>query len=111
MSTTASIPFPETPERRAAIAEQIKRATGLDEAVLERLVRSFYDRARGDPVLGHLFNHVQDWEQHVATITTFWSSIALMSGRYHGQPLAAHFPLGLAPAHFQRWLHLFEETA
>src|SRR3954447_20828023 len=111
MPTTASIPFPETAERRAAIAQQIKAATGLDEGTLERLVRAFYDRARRDEVIGDLFQHVQDWDQHIATITTFWSSVALMSGRYHGQPLAAHVPLELASPHFDRWLLLFEQTA
>ncbi|MBV8913122.1 MAG: group III truncated hemoglobin [Acetobacteraceae bacterium] len=111
MSSTASIPFPETPERRAEIARQIEAETGLNEAVLERLVRRFYDRARRDEVIGHLFDVVEDWEGHIAQITAFWSSVALMSGRYHGQPLAAHFPLGVTAPDFARWLTLFEQTA
>jgi hemoglobin len=78
---------------------------------LERLVRSFYARARHDEVIGHLFDGVRDWEKHIAKITTFWSSVGLLTGRYHGQPLAAHFPLPLQPTHFARWLVLFEKTA
>lgn len=108
---TPSVPYPETPERRQAITEEIRRATGLDDAGLERLVRAFYRRARHDPLIGHLFDHVQNWERHISTITEFWSSVALMSGRYHGQPLRAHIPLGLTPPHFERWLELFEQTA
>ncbi len=107
----SSVVFPESAERRAAITREIQAATGLDEAVLERLVRGFYITARQDEVIGHLFDHVGDWEKHIAKITTFWSSVALLTGRYHGQPLAAHFPLPLEPVHFARWLMLFEHTA
>lgn len=103
--------IPETQERRAALSREIGIATGLDDAVLERLVRAFYSAAREDAMLGPLFDRVHDWEAHIAKITTFWSSVALMTGRYHGQPLAAHVPLQLQPQHFGRWLALFEETA
>ena len=41
----------------------------------------------------------------------FWSSVALMSGRYHGTPMAKHMPLPVDADHFDRWLTLFEETA
>ena len=107
----ASVPIPESAERRAALAGEIAAATGLDDATLERLVRAFYGAAREDAVLGPVFAQVEDWETHIATITAFWSSVALMSGRYHGQPMAAHLPLGLDPQHFDRWLALFERTA
>jgi hemoglobin len=111
MTMRASIPFPENAERRAAISRSIQAETGLDEAVLERLVRVFYAAARRDAVLGPAFEGVEDWEKHIAKITTFWSSVALMTGGYHGQPLAAHFPLQLQPRHFVRWLALFEAIA
>lgn len=105
-----SIAFPETPERRAELTRQIQAATGLDEPLLERVVRAFYGAARQDPVIGHLFDDVQDWEAHIARITAFWSSVALMSGRYHGNPMAPHLKLPLEPSHFARWLTLFEQT-
>lgn len=106
-----SAPIPETPERRAEITQSIRAATGLDETVLERLVREFYGAAREDTLLGPVFARVENWEAHIARICTFWSSVALMTGRYHGQPMAAHLPLPLEPAHFARWLELFEQTA
>src|SRR6478735_4409780 len=95
MVNPPSVPIPENAERRAAITRDIQAATGLDEAVLERLVRTFYATARQDEVIGHLFNGVHDWEAHIARITTFWSSVGLLTGSYHGQPLAAHLPLPL----------------
>ena len=110
MTSIPSGPIPETAQRRAAIARDIQAATGLDEAVLERLVRTFYEAARRDEIIGHLFDGVHDWDKHIARITTFWSSVALLTGRYHGQPLPVHFPLGLEPSHFARWLDLFEKT-
>lgn len=111
MALTASIPFPENPERRAEATRRVQAATGLDRDVLERLVRTFYDRARRDPVIGAKFDGVHDWERHIARITTFWTSVTLLTGEYHGQPLPPHVPLGLRGAHFQAWLALFERTA
>lgn len=104
-------PNPTRPEGRAALSWEIRAATGLDEAVLERLVRAFYDRARGDGLIGHLFDGVTDWDHHVARITSFWASAVLYAGTYQGQPLPPHFRLGVQPEHFARWLVLFEQTA
>ncbi len=111
MTDVPSLPIPENAARRDAITRAIQDATGLDDAALERLVRAFYARARRDAVIGHLFDGVHDWEGHIERIATFWSSVALLTGRYHGQPLSAHVSLGLKRAHFVRWLELFEETA
>ena len=86
-------------------------SAALDIATLERLLRAFYATAREDEVIGRLFDKVHDWEAHIARITRFWSSVALMSGSYHGQPMAAHIPLDLHTTHFARWLALFEATA
>lgn len=85
-------------------------AAGLDEAVLEQVVRRFYATARQDALIGPKFDHVTDWEHHIARICAFWSSVALRTGRYDGQPMRAHMPLGLEAAHFQRWLMLFRQT-
>ena len=86
-------------------------SSSLDEVTLKQLVRAFYANAREDALIGPLFDRVHDWETHIARITAFWSSVALMSGTYHGQPMATHIPLDLNNAHFARWLTLFEKTA
>jgi len=41
----------------------------------------------------------------------FWSSVALTSRRYYGQPMAAHLPLPIDTPHFNRWLELFVVAA
>jgi hemoglobin len=98
--------------RRDAIIADITQQTGIDEALIERLVRRFYDKVRRDPELGPIFEaRIDDWEPHLQRMFAFWSSLALMSGRYHGEPMAKHLPLPVDAAQFDRWLSLFEETA
>jgi hemoglobin len=98
--------------RRAAIIAQIQADTGIDEPMIERLIRRFYARVRDDNILGPIFAaKISDWESHLQKMFAFWSSVALMSGRYHGQPMALHLPLPIDDGHFDRWLALFYETA
>jgi hemoglobin len=98
--------------RRAAITALIQAETGIDDAMIERLVRGFYARIREDAVLAPIFaSKIEDWEPHLQKMFAFWSSVVLMSGRYHGQPMAKHLPLPVDARHFDRWLALFEQTA
>jgi hemoglobin len=102
----------ELASRRARAIEDITTRTGIDEAMIERLVRAFYARVQADPLLAPIFAaRIVDWEPHLARMCAFWSSVALMSGRYHGQPFQAHMSLPVDETHFTRWLALFENTA
>lgn len=99
-------------ERRERITGEIISQTGIDEAAIERLVRQFYAEVRRDPVLGPIFDaRIMDWDPHLQQMCAFWSSVMLMSGRYHGNPMVKHLPLPIDAAHFDRWLALFEETS
>ncbi len=103
---------PEAGSGRAALIRQIQERTGIDEPMIERLVRTFYGAAREDELLGPVFAaHVEDWEVHIERMCRFWSSVALMSGTYHGQPMQKHQPLPVQGEHFGRWLALFGEAA
>lgn len=96
------------PEATRALMEQ----TGLDEAALTELVHRFYGKIRQDPTLGPIFAmRITDWEPHLARMVDFWSSVALMTGRYHGAPVPAHIGLPVTWTHFEHWLALFRETA
>ena len=100
------------PERRARITAELMDKTGIDEPMIERLVRKFYDRIQAEPVLGPIFaSKIDDWEHHIQKLCAFWSSVALMTGRYHGQPMRVHLGLPVDRSHFDRWLGLFEKTA
>lgn len=102
----------ELAERRAQIVADIMATTGIDDDLIARLVDTFYARVRADAVLGPIFEtHVTDWETHLSQMRMFWSSVALMSGRYHGRPMPKHMNLPIDARHFDHWLHLFETVA
>lgn len=102
----------EVRQRRERARAEIVARTGIDDAMIRTLVHRFYARVREDELLSPVFAaRVADWDAHLARMCAFWSSVALMSGIYHGQPMEKHLPLPVGGAHFDRWLALFEETA
>ena len=115
-----TLPIPEdlvraepapSPSVRAHLAPGL--AAGVTEPLIVELVRAFYAKVRRDPVLGPIFNReVEDWDEHLAKLTNFWSSVMLMTGRFKGRPMAAHAALAdITPEHFAHWLAMFAETA
>ena len=86
----------------------------VSEEDIAVLVPTFYDRVRKDPLLGPIFDGaISDWPHHLAKLKDFWSSVMLTSGRYKGQPMAAHVrhERHMSPAAFERWLKLWCETS
>jgi hemoglobin len=89
-----------------------QKETGIDEPMIETLIRAFYARVQKDALLAPIFeSRISDWEPHLDNMFAFWSSLTLQSGRYHGQPMVKHMPLIVDGRHFDRWLALFERTA
>jgi len=89
-------------------------ANAVTEAQLSMLVDLFYARVREDAMLGPIFNNaIADWPEHLEKLTAFWSSVMLTSGRYKGNPMAAHLKHreAIRPEMFERWLELWRETA
>ena len=102
----------DTAARRAKITAEITEKTGITDEMIDTLVRRFYTYVRSDDVLGPVFEaRILEWEPHLARMRAFWSSVALMTGRYHGRPMEAHLPLPVDAAHFDVWLQIFEKTA
>ncbi|MGV4858627.1 group III truncated hemoglobin, partial [Acetobacter senegalensis] len=63
----------------------------LNEDGLATLVDAFYTRVRADPKLGPIFEDaVTNCPVHLQTLTPFWSSVMLGTGRYQGQPVPPH---------------------
>lgn len=87
-------------------------SAGINEPMIRTLVHAFYARVRIDPLLGPIFNRViPNWDVHLEKLCAFWSSVTLMTGRYKGTPMQAHAALPeITPAHFERWLALFQDT-
>ncbi len=98
--------------RREAAADAIRLATGIDEALIDRLVEGFYQRVRTDALIGPIFaERIDDWGPHLVQMKLFWSSVALSTGVYQGRPMPKHLPLPIDAHHFDRWLELFRQTA
>ena len=85
----------------------------VSEETIRRQVHTFYARVRQDEVLGPVFNDaIDDWDEHLAKLYDFWSSVLLATGRFRGSPMAAHARRpAIQDEHFPRWLDLFERTA
>lgn len=98
--------------KREAVSAMIVDVSGVNETMIDALVRRFYAMVRDDAVLGPIFDEkIADWEPHLERMTRFWSSVVLMSGAYHGRPMEKHLPLPIDAAHFDRWLCLFDAAA
>lgn len=109
---TAAVGSENITSSRPAATAALMAQTGLDEEVLRTLVHGFYGKVRDDAVLGPIFaERITDWGPHLERMVAFWSSVALMTGTYHGRPVPAHMGLPVNWAHFERWLALFRETA
>jgi len=76
------------------------------------MVNAFYAKVQKDAFIGPIFNErIQDnWETHLEKMYTFWQSVLFHDGSYHGRPFPPHASLGLKPAHFERWLELFNQN-
>ncbi len=83
---------------------------------IEQLVRSFYDKATKDSIIGHYFTQVIpiDWSHHIPTIVSFWENMLFKTGAYKGGMLFKHMNLNYLSAfrteHFDRWLMLWVEA-
>ena len=87
-----------------------------NRADIEQLVNTFYNKVRGDEVIGYLFNEVANvnWEHHLPRMYDFWENIIFQTAGFKGNPMAAHVQLhqksSLSKEHFDRWQQLFFAT-
>jgi len=87
----------------------------LDRPALAVLVDVFYHQVRRDPLLGPVFAGMiadGEWDHHKQRMVSFWSTAMLKAKEFRGNVFGKHQAMPqLTPAHFARWLALFEETA
>jgi hemoglobin len=85
-------------------------------AEVQRLVDTFYDGARKDPVLGPVFNKIigDDWSSHLPVMYSFWDSVVFGLGGYKGQAVAKHIDIDrqipLEAEHFRHWITRWNAT-
>ena len=85
----------------------------INEEQLQVLIPRFYARVCDDMLIGPVFNAaIGDWHHHLEKLVAFWSSVMLTSGRYKGNPVAAHLKHlpTITPPMFDRWLALWSEV-
>lgn len=87
----------------------------LERPSLVILVDAFYGQVRSDTLLGPVFAEViadADWDHHKERMVAFWSTAMLGAREFRGNVYGKHQAMPqLTPAHFARWLMLFEATA
>ena len=80
------------------------------------LVRTFYETAFRDPLIGRIFTDVarMDLDHHLPIMGDFWESVLFQAGGYHRNALALHSAVNakhpLTAEHFDRWLLLWNAT-
>ena len=80
------------------------------------LVRTFYETAFQDPLIGPIFTEVahMDLDHHLPIMGDFWESVLFQAGGYHRNAMALHSALNtkhpLTAEHFDRWLLLWTTT-
>lgn len=85
----------------------------ITEAQIAALIPRFYDRVRSDVLIGPVFaGAIDNWPPHLEKLIAFWSSVMLTSGRYKGNPMAAHLKhlATITPPMFDRWLALWAQV-
>ena len=85
----------------------------ITEAEIAALIPRFYDKVRADALIGPVFaGAIDDWPPHLEKLMAFWSSVMLTSGRYKGNPMAAHMKhlATITPPMFDRWLALWAQV-
>lgn len=96
-----------------------RRAPSVDlsgRADIDRLVRTFYERALADPELAPVFEvlAIVGLDEHLIVVGDFWEQILFRTTRYDGSFLRVHRALhahhGLTMARFARWLELWAEA-
>lgn len=58
-----------------------------------KLVSTFYDKIRKDPLLGPIFNKAiaeDEWPAHLEKLTDFWETNLFGIAKFKGNPMEAH---------------------
>jgi hemoglobin len=64
--------FRSAEERRATVAALTQKETGIDETMIETLIRAFYARVRQDALFAPIFElRISDWEPHLDNMFAF----------------------------------------
>lgn len=78
------------------------------------VVDAFYQKAKIDILIGYHFRNIQDFDEHIPRIATFWELQLLGKASRPINPpfdvMKVHIPLGIKRGELGRWLLLFRQT-
>lgn len=81
---------------------------------IQKVVASFYDKAKVDVLIGYHFRNILDFDEHIPRIASFWELQLLgKSSRPINEAfdvMKVHIPLGIKRGELGRWLVLFRKT-
>lgn len=79
-----------------------------------KVVDSFYQKAKTDILIGYHFRVIEDFDEHIPRIASFWELQLLgKSSRPISKPFDVqniHLPMGIKYGELGRWLLLFRKT-
>ena len=77
---------------------------------IHAVIDDFYRRVAADPEIGHYFERIEDFPDHVNRIADFW--YMNLGGRLEHPPtidmVGTHAPLNLTEADLAVWMHHFK---
>jgi truncated hemoglobin YjbI len=81
---------------------------------IKNIVTCFYDKAKSDILIGYHFRHIEDFDEHIPRIISFWEiqllgkSLSPVENNF--DVLNIHVPLHIKRGELGRWLILLKET-
>jgi hemoglobin len=89
--------------------------SGLTAPLVRNVVVRFYEKVRGDAVLGPIFEEAigYEWDAHIERIIQFWLTATRLGRGYDGRNfMPAHLKhRSIRVEHIPRWLELFRRIA
>ena len=81
---------------------------------IKNVIEHFYLKARTDILIGYHFRHIENFDEHIPRIISFWE-IQLLGQSLRPletsfDVLKVHIPLGIKPGELGRWLVLMKKT-
>ncbi len=81
---------------------------------IKDIVTSFYDKAKSDILIGYHFRNIENFDEHIPRIISFWE-IQLLGKSLNPiennfDVLNIHVPLHIKRGELGRWLILLKET-
>ena len=91
-----------------------------EKNLIDNIINDFYEKAKGDFLIGYHFRHIKNFDDHIPKIQRFWHLILLELSKeeqkayiQEGIPnniIEAHQYLKIKPGEVGRWIVLFKQV-